>query len=177
MPASAPNPTHSDRSVIFPYQPTPTIAGSAKHSIDAWTSPSLPADGAGLIDRVTNDPGLSVTVLPHAAHLAIASNNGNLALHVRVRDGNADVNVTGTMSPLFDTKAPEVRTVLAGEGLSLGSFATDQQNGQPGQQSQQGQANSSITERDTFSHAAALRSAVSSPENHTVGDRHIHVTA
>jgi len=130
-----------------------------------------------LVDRVANDPGLSVTVLTHAAHLAIASNNGDLALHVRVRDGNADVNVTGTMSPLFETKAPEVRTVLAAEGLSLGSFATDQQSGQPGQQSQQGQTSHTRTESATFSPLATLRSAASSPKNHVVGDRHIHVTA
>jgi hypothetical protein len=130
-----------------------------------------------LVDRVANDPGLSVTVLPHAAHLAIASNNGDLALHVRVRDGNADVNVTGTMSPLFEAKAHEVRTVLAGEGLSLGSFATDQHSGQPGQQSQQGRTNPTSMAPATFSPVATLRSAVSSPENHVVGDRHIHVTA
>jgi hypothetical protein len=175
--APAPNPTHADHAVLFQSQPALAIGGSAKLSTDAWTPPLLPTDSAGLVDRVADDPGLSITLLPHSAHLAIASNNGDLALHVRVRDGNADVNVTGTMSPLFDTKAPEVRTVLAGEGLSLGSFATDQQNGQSGQQSQQGQSNSAITDRDMFPPAAAHRSAASSPENHTAGDRHIHVTA
>ncbi len=174
-PPSLPNP--ADRPALFPTQPALAIPASARPSTDAWTPPVLTPDAAGLVDRVANDPGLSVTVLPHAAHLAIASNSGDLALHVRVRDGNTDVNVTGTMSPLFEAKAPEVRTVLAGEGLTLGSFATDQHNGQPGQQSQQGQSNPSITERDTHSPVATLRSAASSPKNHAAADRHIHVTA
>jgi hypothetical protein len=75
-----------------------------------------------------------MTVMPHSAHMAIESSEGDLALHLRVRHGSADVTVGGSMAPLFESRAPEARAALASEGLSLGRFDLGQQGG--GQQGQ-----------------------------------------
>ena len=94
----------------------------------------LPAHAASLAAQVTRDDGLSVTVLPHAAHMSIESADGDLALHLRVRQGNAEISLGGSMAHLFTTRAPEARAALASEGLALGRFDSGQQDGgQPGQ--------------------------------------------
>jgi hypothetical protein len=127
-----------------------------------------------LVDRAIDDPGLSVAVLPHAAHMSITSTTGDLALHVRVRDGSADVNVSGSMAPLFDSKAPEVRTVLAGEGLSLGSFGTDQR----GQSQQHHQPSEPAARSDARPTSPNVRAPSSVPSDTDISDdRRIHVTA
>ena len=115
-----------------------------------------------------------MTVMPHSAHLAIASSAGDLALHVRVRDGSADISVSGGMAPLFDTKAPEVRTVLAGEGIQLGSFATNQQSNSQGQQRQ---PESTPQAADSHPLPTPRRTSTSIPEVQVTDDRRIHVTA
>jgi hypothetical protein len=94
----------------------------------------LPAHAASLAAQVARDEGLSMTVLPHAAHMAIESPNGDLALHLRVRQGSAEITVGGSMAHLFETRAPEARAALASEGLALGRFDSGQQDG--GQQNQ-----------------------------------------
>ena len=94
----------------------------------------LPAHAASLAAQVTRDDGLSVTVLPHAAHVSIESPDGDLALHLRVRQGSAEISLGGSMAHLFTTRAPEARAALASEGLALGRFDSGQQDGgQPGQ--------------------------------------------
>ena len=94
----------------------------------------LPAHAASLAAQVTRDDGLSVTVLPHAAHMSIESADGDLALHLRVRQGSAEISLGGSMAHLFTTRAPEARAALASEGLALGRFDSGQQDGgQPGQ--------------------------------------------
>ena len=154
--------------------PLTFIPASGEASVQEASAPSPPAaERAGLVDRAIADPGLSVTVMPHSAHLTIASDAGDLALHVRVRDGSADVNMSGTMAPLFDAKAPEVRTVLAGEGLQLGSFATDQRGNS---QSQQGNPESAPRTND-LPPPQPRRNNTSTPEVQIVDDRRIHVTA
>ena len=80
---------------------------------------TVAAERAGIVERAIEDPGLSVNVMPHSAHLSIAGDTGNLALHVRVRDGSADVNVSGTMAPLFDAKAPEIVSCWPDKVFSL----------------------------------------------------------
>ena len=135
---------------------------------------SVAAERSALVDRAIEDPGLSVTVMPHSAHLAITGDTGDLALHVRVRDGSADVNVSGTMAPLFDSKAHEVRTVLAGEGLHLGNFATDQRGSSQGQQ---GQPESAPRPSDPHPLPPPRRANTSAPEIQITNDRRIHVTA
>lgn len=163
----------AERHVTFALPPT-FIQASGEASVQEAAAPSpLAAERAGLVDRAIADPGLSVTVMPHSAHLSIASDAGDLALHVRVRDGSADVNVSGTMAPLFDAKAPEVRTVLAGQGLELGSFATDQRGNS---QSQQGNPERAPRTND-LPPPPPRRTNTSTPEVQIADDRRIHVTA
>jgi hypothetical protein len=151
------------------------LPGSSEMSFREVSSPSaFVAERAGLMNRVIDDPGLSVNVMPHAAHLSISGTAGDLSLHVRVRDGSADINVSGSMAPLFDAKGPEVRTVLASEGLSLGSYATDQQGSSQGQQ---GQPESAPTAADLQPAPAPRRASTSIPEVQIADDHRIHVTA
>jgi hypothetical protein len=170
------------RLVPTPLVEKPPTAGTASPPPNAISASTVdgPASSAAeqtskLLDRAINDPGLSVAVMPHAAHMNITSTTGDLALHVRVRDGSADVSVSGSMAPLFDSKAPEVRTVLASEGLNLGSFATDQR----GQSQQQHQQPPEPTVRSNS--RTALPSSRQTPsvgDTSDISDDHrIHVTA
>ena len=142
---------------------------------EAAIASPLAAERAELVDRAIDDPGLSLNVMPHSAHLSISGTAGDLALHVRVRDGSADVNVSGSMAPLFDNKAPEVRTVLASQGLHLGSFATDQQGNSQGQR--QGQPESAPRGQDLQPPPTPRRTTTSIPEVQIADDKRIHVTA
>jgi len=164
----------AEHPAAFALSPTFLPAGSDA-SVHEASAPSTPAaQRTDLVDRAIADPGLSVTVMPHSAHLSIASDAGDLALHVRVRDGSADVNVSGSMAPLFDAKAPEVRNILAGEGLQLGSFATDQRGHSQGQQ---GQPESAPRTNDPHPLPPPRRASTSTPEVQIADDRRIHVTA
>jgi hypothetical protein len=163
---------------VLPAQATLILANNNEVAPLEISKPSaIAAEKSNLIDRAVEDPGLSVNVMPHSAHLSIASNTGDLALHVRIRDGNADVNVSGAMAPLFDSKAPEVRAVLAGQGLSLGSYATDQQGGYQGQQGQQGQPDNTPRTSDVLPLPTPHRTTSSTPEVQIADERRIHVTA
>jgi hypothetical protein len=114
-----------------------------------------------------------MSVLPNVAHLSLVSDSGDLSLHVRVRDGNADVNVSGSMSPMFDAKAPEMRTVLATQGLGLSSFATDQQGNQ-----QHSQPRPEPTSTEPHPHPAMPpRRASGSSEGIIADEGRIHITA
>jgi hypothetical protein len=165
--------TPAERPTVF--VPQSAFLPASHESVREATAPSsIAVERAGLVDRAIDDPGLSVTVMPHSAHLSITGDTGDLALHVRVRDGSADVNVSGSMAPLFDSKAPEVRTALAGEGLQLGSFATDQRGSSQGQQ---GQPESTPRTNDLQPPPPPRRATTATPEVHISNDRRIHVTA
>jgi hypothetical protein len=171
---SLPTVAPAERPTIFAPQ-TAFLHANLETTVRGVSAPSpIAEERAGLIDRAINDPGLSMTVMPHTAHVSIAGDAGNLALHVRVRDGSADINVSGTMAPLFDAKAPEVRTVLAGQGLQLGSFATDQR-GQS--QGQQGQPENAPRTSEPHPLPPPRRASTSTPEIQSADDRRIHVTA
>jgi hypothetical protein len=87
-----------------------------------------PAAAAPIVAQAAEDPGLSVTVMPQAARLSVESSEGDLALHLRIKDGSAEVSIGGSLAPMFEQRSAEVQTVLAGEGLSLGRFdLSDQQ--------------------------------------------------
>jgi hypothetical protein len=108
--------------------------GSHPAPVDLRPALHLPAHAAPLAEQAVRDSGLSMTVLPHSAHMAIESADGDLALHMRVRHGSAEITVGGSMAPLFEARAPEARVALAGEGLALGRFDLGQQgHGQQGQ--------------------------------------------
>ena len=114
---------------------SPATNGPTSASLaDPRGATHLPAHAASLAAQVARDDGLSMTVLPHAAHMAIESPDGDLALHMRVRQGSAEISVGGSMAHLFATRAPEARAALASEGLALGRFDSGQQEG--GQQGQ-----------------------------------------
>jgi hypothetical protein len=172
--APAPLAVHNNPATPVLTPPSLPSANPDKSVSDSWTTPALPTGSAQLVDSVANDPGLSVTVLPHAAHLSIASSAGDLALHVRVRDGNADVNVSGSMAPLFDNKGPEVRTALASEGLSLGSFATDQHGNQQGRPNQH---EPPTAEPITPPIPSVRRTTGPAAQHVATDDKRIHVTA
>jgi hypothetical protein len=167
-----------DRSALFSFPVASQAAfGGPIFASDLPSASSAPTEHAQILEHAGDDPGLTVSVLPHAAHLSIVSTSGDLALHVRVRDGNTDVNISGSMAPLFESKAPEVRTVLATEGLHLGSFATNQQGGQDGQSGQQGQPEPSATPPANQPASAHRRAAATSPEVRDISEKGIHVTA
>jgi hypothetical protein len=157
--------------------PIPTMAinlpATDLSNLAMRSTASLPAEGTHLLQQAAVDSGLSVAVLPHAAHLSLVSDSGDLSLHVRVRDGNADVNVTGSMAPMFDSKAPEVRTVLAGQGIGLGSFATDHQ----GSQNHPQQSNESVSPDANPYPANPRRQAASGPQVTVNDEGRIHIRA
>jgi hypothetical protein len=139
--------------------------------MDLRAAAHLPVQAAPLAAQATRDDGLSMNVLPHAAHMSIESADGDLALHMRVREGSAEISVGGSMAHLFDARAPEARAALAGEGLALGRFDSGQQGG--GQQNQPAfEAPEAASEPP-----AAYRSHQTSPVPSAPGDGRIHVTA
>src|SRR5581483_8980053 len=78
--------------------------------------------------HAADDPSLRATVMPERAVLSIDTGSaGELALHLRVKDGVADVRVAGAAAHTVEMRASELRAALASEGLTLGSF----QSGQP----------------------------------------------
>jgi hypothetical protein len=48
-------------------------------------------------------------------------------VHLRVKDGVADVRVDGAGASTVDIRPQELRVALAGEGIALGSFESGQQ--------------------------------------------------
>jgi hypothetical protein len=166
---------------LVPPAPVPLVAlpqGSGTPADLASFAPYNPApvtlDSAPLYERAAEDPGLAVTVLPHAAHLSLAADEGDLSLHVRVRDGSADVNVSGSMAPLFESKAPEMRTVLATHGFGLGSFASDQHGG--GQHSQQSPEAPPAATQSSAARQPPVRASAAG-DHDTVDEGRIHITA
>jgi hypothetical protein len=111
-----------------------------------------------------------MTVNPHSARMAIESPEGDLALHLRVRQGSADITVGGSMAHLFETRGPEARAALASEGLALGRFDS----GQPGG-GQHGQPAPETPERSGEA-PAPYRPSPSAPPP-TSAEGRIHVTA
>jgi hypothetical protein len=75
---------------------------------------------------------LSGALLPHAAHLKVTSDTlGEVALHLRVRDGVAHVRVEAETAQALDARAPELARALAAEGLKLGSFEAERPERRP----------------------------------------------
>lgn len=149
----------------FPTPATSTLAA------DLRAAAHLPAQAAPLAAQAARDDGLSMTVLPHAAHMAIESPAGDLDLHMRVRQGSAEITMGGSMAHLFDTRAPEARAALAGEGLALGRFDSGQQGG--GQQNQP----TPETPEAAGESPTAYRPHQTAPVPVAPGDGRIHVTA
>jgi len=145
--------------------PDPTVAPPA----DTGTPAPLPPQATPLLHHAENDPGLRATVLPQEARLTLASSDGNLALHVRVKDGQAEVRIGGSLAPMFETRATEVKAALATEGLDLARFALDQE----------ARADPAPPERIEESALARSDDPAGSDDEQPAGRgrRHIHVTA
>ncbi len=95
----------------------------------------LPAAPSALLAHAAEDPSLRATVMPERAVLSIDTGGaGELALHLRVKDGVADVRVAGAAAHTVDMRPSELRAALASEGLTLGSF----QSGQPAPEDNRG---------------------------------------
>jgi hypothetical protein len=138
------------------------------------TAAALPVESAPLLQHAAADSALNMAVLPHAAHLSLLSDDGDLSLHVRVRDGSADVNVSGSMAPLFESRAPEVRSLLADQGLGLGSFATDHQGAQ---QHSQDRSDSASAAPNPHHPSPKRPTPTSGPLANASEEGRIHITA
>jgi hypothetical protein len=113
----------------------PAASGPTNAAVaDPRLAAHLPAHASALAAQVAQNDGLSMTVMPNAAHMAIESPDGDLDLRMRVQHGSAEITVGGSMAPLFHARAPEARAALASEGLALGNFDSGQSGG--GQQGQ-----------------------------------------
>jgi hypothetical protein len=169
-----PSPTASPVPLPLPTVPGMSpLVGPDLAALGSYQPSLVSADSAPLFRQAADDPGLSMSLLPHVAHLSLVSNAGDLSLHVRVRDGNADVNVSGSMAPMFDAKAPEVRTVLATQGLGLSSFATDQHGSQ-----QHSQPRPEPALAETNHHQAMPTRRTPAPtESSPLDEGRIHITA
>jgi len=154
-----------------PVQTSATSGATNAAAADLRAAAHLPAHAAPLAAQAARDDGLSMTVLPHSAHMAIESPDGDLDLHMRVRQGSAEITVGGSMAHLFDTRAPEARAALAGEGLALGRFDSGQQGG--GQQNQPAPE----TPEAASESPTAYRPHQTAPLPVAPGDGRIHVTA
>jgi hypothetical protein len=91
--------------------------------------PAMPAAAAPLVNMAMEDPTLHASAMGTAAHLTLdAGPAGQLSLHLRVQDGVADVRIDGAAGKILDIRPEQLRTALAGEGITLGAFqaGTDQ---------------------------------------------------
>jgi flagellar hook-length control protein FliK len=65
-------------------------------------------------------------VLGQAAHLRITSDTlGDVALHLRIRDGQATVRLEADAPGALERRAPELARALAAEGLALARFEVE----------------------------------------------------
>ncbi len=137
----------------------------------------MPAAPRALLAHAVEDPSLRATVMPEHAVLSIDTGAaGELALHLRVKDGVADVRVAGAAAHTVDMRPSELRAALASEGLTLGSF----QSGQPApEHNRAGELADDDTSTRSPSRAipAAAAAAASDSSPAAVTGRGLHVTA
>jgi hypothetical protein len=157
----------------------PLHASPAAHapSADALAAPSVP-EATALWTEAALDPSLRATVMPENAVLSFDTGaGGEAAVHLHVKDGVADVRIDGAGADALAMHPQDLRTALAGEGLTLGSF----ESGQPAPH----QAPVEMTDEPVVSPARAAaaptsadgaESSSSSPLTPTAG-RGVHVTA
>jgi hypothetical protein len=116
---------------LTPLTASPSTAPAAPAR--AIEAPPLPAPAAPLAAQAEADPSLHVGLLERAAHLSLNIDGaGDLALHVRVRDGNTEIRAEGPAAQLLKDRVHELSASLASEGLQLGHFdlPREQQRGQ-----------------------------------------------
>ncbi len=169
VPTPAPHPSH-----LAPRRPFDAI-------LAALPPPApIPAAPSALLAHAAEDPSLRATVMPERAVLSIDTGSaGELALHLRVKDGVADVRVSGAAAHTVEMRPSELRAALASEGLTLGSF-------QSGQSAPEHNRAAERTDDDAVSRppsrgvatTAAVTSATSDSSTAAVAaGRGLHVTA
>ncbi len=140
--------------------------------------PPPPPAPSALLAHAAEDLSLHATVMPERAVLSIdAGSAGELALHLRVKDGVADVRVAGSAAHSIEIRPSELRAALASEGLTLGSF----QSGQPAPEHNHpgDRVDDDATTRQP-SRAAAVTTAAAATNDSSptaVASRGLHVTA
>jgi flagellar hook-length control protein FliK len=108
-------------------KPLPTATSTAPSTIATSSAkpaaePSRPS-AVPFAHEAENDSSLHVSLLPQAAHLRMeVEGAGDLSLHLRMRDGFAHVTVSGAAAPLVEMRSADLRSALAGQGLSLGQL-------------------------------------------------------
>jgi hypothetical protein len=71
-------------------------------------------------------------VLARAAHLTLDDGRtGEIGLHLRIRDGVANLRIDGGMAGLVEARSAELRLALAREGLQLGTLELAAGGGDP----------------------------------------------
>ncbi|HEX3698138.1 MAG TPA: hypothetical protein VH374_22395 [Polyangia bacterium] len=86
-----------------------------------------PPAAAAFFAQVAEDPTLHGAVLTDSAHVSLdAGAAGEITLHLRVKDGVADVRVEGAGAPTLAIRPHELQAALASEGLTLGGFESGQ---------------------------------------------------
>lgn len=108
----------------MPSHPGPPVSGSdPRHLTPTAGQAAVPPGPAGLLDLATDDPSLHASALGKNAHLRLETEkDGDLSVHLQVRDGVVDVRFDGAASRTLDLNENQIRVALAQEGISLGSF-------------------------------------------------------
>jgi len=108
----------------MPSHPGPQVSSSdPRHLTPAAGQPGAPPGPTALLDLATDDPSLHASALGKNAHLRLeTARDGDLSVHLQVRDGVVDVRFDGAASRTLDLNENQIRVALAGEGISLGSF-------------------------------------------------------
>jgi hypothetical protein len=139
----------------------------------------LPPAPSALMAHAAEDPSLRATVMPERAVLSIDTGGaGELALHLRVKDGVADVRVSGAAAHSVEMRPAELRAALASEGLTLGSF----QSGQPAPEHNRGperaEDDAAVRAPSATAPAAPVSSATTTNDSSpALTRRGFHVTA
>lgn len=89
-------------------------------------APPPAARGAPVLPPEPAQGSLGGAILPNAAHLRLESEGlGDLALHLRIRDGVAHLRVEGDQAGLLVGRGQELQRALAAEGLKLGHLEAE----------------------------------------------------
>ena len=106
-----------------PVAHAPTPAASREPRVSDLQVSAGPAAPVSLLDQAAADPSLHAAAIGNNAHLHLdAGSAGSLSVHLRMRDGVADLEVEGTAASSLDIRPQDLRRALAGEGIALGRF-------------------------------------------------------
>jgi hypothetical protein len=105
---------------LTPSRPA-AVLDAAPAPVAARAALQLPHE-AQVLQAAVIDPTLRLSILPQVAHLNVQIDGADLALHLRMREGVANVTVAGEAAPLLASRAPDLRAALAGHGLLLGKI-------------------------------------------------------